>query len=319
MKHKLLPVVLIASLLLLLPGCGGSPATSRSLPEEAEPDDVLCIGVALYGVENDYMIRFASAASQYAKEQNIELELYAGDYDAATQIGQIEEMIDRHVDGIILVPHSAVDNSSCVDKAAEAGVPIISVNTRVEHEKLAAQIGSDDVEAGKLLMQETAKALDGQGVIAILEGPIGQSAQIDRREGMKKALQSYENIQVISCKTANWSELEARVVVQKWLETFDRLDAIIAESDSMALGAVAVCREQNREDIIIFGIDGSREGVSAVQRGEMWMTIFQNAEEQAQTALRVIQAAIAGERVDAEYWVPLEIVTKDNAADFWQE
>ena len=49
------------------------------------------------------------------------------------------------------------------------------------------------------------------------------------------------------------------------------------------------------------------------------MTIFQNAEEQAQTALRVIQAAIAGERVDAEYWVPLEIVTKDNAADFWQE
>ena len=73
MKHKLLPVVLIASL-LLLPGCGGRPATSGALPEEAEPDDVLCIGVALYGVENDYMIRFASAASQYAKEQNIELE-----------------------------------------------------------------------------------------------------------------------------------------------------------------------------------------------------------------------------------------------------
>ena len=316
MRHR---VYSCAVLLLLLFGCSSSVGLPDPPPETGEQKENLCIGLALYGVENDYMIRFATAAARYAEEQNIELELYAGDYDAATQIGQIESMIEHPVDGIILVPQSAVDSVSCVDKAAEAGIPMISVNTRVEHEKLASHIGSDDVEAGKRLMEETAKALHGQGVAAVLEGPVGQSAQIDRREGIREVLQTYEDIQVVSCKTANWSEREAQVVVRKWLETFDRLDAIAAESDSMALGAVSVCRELGRNDIVIVGIDGSQEGIRAVERGEMLATVFQNAEEQAQTALRVIQDAVEGRAVEPEYRVPLETVRKSNAKDFLTE
>ena len=132
-------------------------------------------------------------------------------------------------------------------------------------------------------------------------------------------LQTYEDIQVVSCKTANWSEREAQVVVRKWLETFDRLDAIAAESDSMALGAVSVCQELGRNDIVIVGIDGSQEGIRAVERGEMLATVFQNAEEQAQTALRVIQDAVEGRAVEPEYRVPLETVRKSNAKDFLTE
>lgn len=262
------------------------------------------------------MVRLAEAASQYAQEKGIRLTVYTGDYDASTQLDQIEAMIRRGLDGIILVPQSEESSRACVDRAVEAGIPIISVNTRVDHEGLAASVGSDDREVGRLLMDEAARALGGTGEIAILEGPVGQSAQIDRRAGIRKALQPYAGIHVLSCKTANWSTLEARILVEKWLDTFERLDAVIAESDSMALGAAAVCRERGRDDILIFGTDGSPAALEAVARGEMRMTVFQNAREQARTALDVICAAVAGEAVESEYWIPLEVVTADNVQEF---
>lgn len=303
---------------LLLTGCSvESPdeESSHQEPQARTPH----IGAALYGVENDYMVRIASAISQYAEERRIQLELYEGNYDAATQLTQIETMLSEGVDGVILIPQSAKDSVVCVDRAVTAGIPIISVNTRVEHPGLTSRVGSDDMEAGRMLMRETAEALHGAGTVAILEGPPGQSAQLERREGMREALQEYPDILVISCKTANWSELEARIVVQKWLDTFEDLDAIIAQSDSMALGAATVCGEQGREDIVIVGMDGTPEAVRAVREGSMRMTIFQDAEEQARMALDVICSAVAGESVEPEYWIPLEMVTKNNAEDLWKE
>lgn len=297
----------------LLTGCAAADREGPAVPEE---DAAPLIGVALYGVENDYMIRIADAASRYAEGLGIRLELYTGDLDADAQIAQIGTMLERGTDGIVLVPQSAEGSTACVEKAVAAGVPIISVNTRVGHPGLVSRVGSDDVEAGRILMRETAAALGGRGTVAILEGPPGQSAQVDRRAGIREVLQDLPDIRVLSCKTANWSEMEARIVVQKWLDTFGHLDAIIAQSDSMALGAAAVCAERGIEDLVIVGVDGAPGAVEAVREGTMRMTIFQDAEAQMRTALDVILAAVAGEPVEPEYWIPLEVVTRDDVEDF---
>lgn len=322
MRRRILGAILCLNLCLLA-GCGTPVPNGSGMSQTgsgAQTDDnSLCIGITLYGLENDYMVRFATAVTEYAKQQNVELELYAGNYDASTQISQVEQMIEDQVDGIILIPQSSVDCVSCVDKAVEAGIPIISVNTRVANDQLTSYIGSDDTEAGKILMEKTAEALEGSGTIAILEGPLGQSAQVERRNGIQEQLQDYPDIQVISCKTANWSELEAQVVAQNWFNTFEHLDAIVAESDSMALGAAAVAEEMGYNDMVIVGVDGSYAALEAIQQGKMQMTVFQNAEAQAKKALDVIQSAIEGEDVQPEYWIPLEIVTKDNVKDYGME
>lgn len=310
-RRFLLPI--LAFLLALISACFAWMPIAWA---EATSEDTVCIGMVLYGMENDYMLRLAGEASQYANEKGIKLTIYTGDYDAATQLIQVEAMISNGIDGIILVPQSVDSSTACVDRAMEAGIPIITLNTRVSHPGLTCRVGSDDREAGRLLMSEAANALGGEGVIAILEGPVGQSAQLERRAGMREALQPYEGLHIASCKTANWSSLEARIMVEKWLETFETLDAIIAESDSMALGASAVCREHGRDDILIFGIDGSAAALEAVARGEMRMTIFQNAGEQAKTALDTICAAVSGEPVEPEYWIPLETVNADNVQEY---
>ena len=117
-----------------------------------------------------------------------ELMVYDGNYDPSTQISQVETMISDGCDGIILNPQDSDACSPCVDKAVEAGIPIVAVNTRVNNDKITSYIGSQDVIAGEMIMQKIADTLGGKGKIVIIEGPMGQSAQIERRQGIQNIL-----------------------------------------------------------------------------------------------------------------------------------
>ena len=304
--------------MLFLQGCAASReeayvqiepdhAEETAGEENAVPDDPehIRIGITLYSIQNEYTKRFANAVQSQADQMGIELQIYDGNYDASRQNSQIEDMIHNKVDGILMIPQNSV---SCVEgakAAVQAGIPVVSVNTRVDSDLVISHIGSDDIEAGEAVVESVAEVLEETGNIVILEGPIGQSAQTERLEGMKNVLPNYPDLHVIANKTANWSRLEAKNVMQKWLQTFDRIDAVIAENDDMALGALDAIEEAG-PDIYVVGVDGSEEGLQAVKEGRMYMTVFQNAEEQSKKALEVLVKYIEGETVDENYWIPLE-------------
>ena len=296
-------------------GCGSTHPASEENEQEEESirkgNELPTIGIALYSLQNQYTVSFASAASDYAKEKGIKLVIYNGNYDAATQTSQMEEMIQDKLDGIILNPQDAEKSSEGVDLAYEAGIPVISVNTKVENEHVTSHVGPDDLKAGEMIMQEAADYCSGKGNIVILEGPLGQSAQVERMQGIKNILKDNPDIHVISCKTANWSRLEARTVMKSWLEIFDRIDVVVAENDDMALGAVDAVKSTNKE-IPIIGIDGFEDALQAVEDGEMLMTVYQDAKAQAQTAIDVMLDYLNGQEIDTVYRIPLEKITKDN-------
>lgn len=277
------------------------------------------LGITLYSLQNEYTVRFANAAADYAEEKGIELQIYDGNYDAELQNNQVKQMIKDGADGLILNPQDAVKCSDCVDAAVEADVPIIAVNTRVENDGITSYVGSDDIKAGEMIMQKAAEILDGKGNVVILEGPLGQSAQLDRLQGIKNILKKYENIQIIGDKTANWSKLEAKTVMDGWLNTFDRIDAVVAENDDMALGAVQSIKEAAKvpgKDIQVISIDGSEAAMEAVREGSILMSVYQNAEEQARISIDILLKKLDGEPVEQEYLVPFEEVTLDNISDF---
>lgn len=263
------------------------------------------IGVALYSIQNEYTKRFARAVQKQAEEQDIEVKLYDGNYDASRQNRQVKEMIKEGVDGILLIPQNSKECVSGVETAKEAQIPVISVNTKVDSDKITAYVGSNDMEAGKMVAGCIVKALNGEGNVVIIEGPSGQSAQIERMKGIKQVIKEYPDIHIIAKKTANWSRMEAKSVMQKWLQTFDRIDAVIAENDDMALGALEEI-EKSDSEIKVVGIDGLKEGIEAVQSGKMLMTVFQDAESQSEKSLEVLKAAIDGKKVEGDYWIPLK-------------
>ena len=315
---KRFAVLLLTALLSgigLSTGASGEKKVPDNSLETGTVDSGIRVGMTMYSLQNEYTVRVAEAAQAQANELGIHLKIYDGNYDAALQVTQIERMIQDGVDGILLNPQDADKCIECVKMASEYGIPVVAVNTRVNSGLISSYVGSDDREAGRLLMQRIVDEIGGRGNIVILEGPAGQSAQVERQEGMLDVLKEYEDVNVISVKHANWSRLEAESIMKKWLETFDRIDAVAAENDDMALGAADAISRDGRE-IAVAGIDGAQDAVQAVLDERFLATVYQNAKEQGSTAVTCLYHLLIGDTVEEEYEIPLELITREHAAEY---
>lgn len=330
MRKKMLSVLLSVGVMTsMLAGCGAADssakketAASQAASGETSADtaaqtsgEKVKMGITLYSLKNEFTVRIANAAQAKADDLGIELVVYDGNYDPSTQISQVETMISDGCDGIILNPQDAEACAPCVDKAVEAGIPVVGVNTRVESDKLTSYVGSEDVTAGEMEMQKIADLIGGSGNIVIIEGPMGQSAQIERRKGIENILEQYPDIKVLAEKTANWSRSEGMTVMENWLQAFDEIDAVVAENDEMALGAREAIKAAGK-DIPAIGVDGITDALNAVEEGNLVASIFQDGAGQGSKAVEVLYEAIQGNEVEENYWIDFEEVNSDNVAEF---
>ena len=145
---------------------------------------------------------------------------------------------------------------------------------------------------------------------------MGQSAQLQRWEGINNILAQHPNVTILAYDTANWSRSEAMTLMETWLTTYgDQINAVIGENDEMALGAREAIKAAGL-DIPCIGIDGITDAVTAVANGDMIASDFQNAEGQIEGALETCVAAVKGETVEKEVWIPFEMITPDNYTEY---
>jgi ABC-type sugar transport system substrate-binding protein len=277
----------------------------------------LKIGATYYSLQNEFTMRMDNAGKKYCEENGIEFLSYDGNYDAATQLSQVETMIADGCDAIILNPQDAIACAAAVELAHKANIPVVGVNTMVESDLLTSYVGSQDVSAGEDIMNYMIKYLGKDDFsIVIIEGPMGQSAQLQRIEGITNVLADHPNIKELARNTANWSRSEAMGLMETWISTFgDEIDAVIAENDEMALGAREAIVAAGK-DIPCIGIDGITDAVAAIQSGNMIASDFQNAEGQMTGAIETAVKAVNGEKVEKFYWIPFEMITPENAAEY---
>ena len=284
--------------------------------EKVEGAEGLNIGATYYTLQTEFCMRMDNAAQKWAEENGVKYKSYDGNNDAATQLSQVETMIADGVDAIILNPQDADACSACVDAADEAGIPIVGVNTMVNNDKLTAYVGSQDVSAGEDIMKYMIDYMKKNAFnIVVIEGPMGQSAQLQRMEGIENVLKDYPDIQILDQNTANWSRSEAMTLMETWITTYDDIDAVVSENDEMALGAREAIEAQNM-DIPCIGIDGITDAVAAVESGKMIASDFQNAEGQITGALETAVKCVNNEDYEKELWIPFEMITPDNYKDY---
>lgn len=331
---KVLALLLAASMLAVMAtGCGnsssggstgggsnaggGSSAGGSSAGGNAGSGDKISIGATFYSLQNEFTMRMDNAGKKWAAENGVDYVGYDGDYNAATQLSQVETMIANGVDAIILNPQDVDACAACVDMAAEAGIPVVGVNTMVNSDKLTSYVGSQDVSAGEDIMQFMIDHMGRNDFnIVIIEGPMGQSAQLQRYEGISNILAQNPDITVLACDTANWSRSEAMTLMETWITTHgDKIDAVIGENDEMALGARQAI-EAAKMDIPCIGVDGITDAVTAVKDGKMIASDFQNAEGQMTGALEAAMTVIGGGSVEKEIWIPFEMITPDNYEEY---
>nr|BFD42767.1 substrate-binding domain-containing protein [Pseudomonas sp. FFPRI_1] len=256
------------------------------------------IGAAVYGLKGQFMQNWVRELKQHpaVKDGTVQITVFDGNYDALTQNNQIETMVTQHYDAIIFVPIDTKAGVGAVARARENDIPVIASNTKVASASVP-YVGNDDVEGGRLQAQAMVDTLKGKGNVVIIQGPIGQSAQIDREKGEMEVLKQHPDIKVIEMKTANWSRAEALSLTEDWLNAHPNggISGVIAQNDDMALGALQAIKSRglSPSDVPVTSIDGMPDAIQAAKKGQL-TTFLQDAQAQSQGALDVALRTLAG-------------------------
>jgi len=312
--RKYTPVWAVVLLTLAITGCGQKPDQNATAPAKHR----ITIGVSYQNLQNEFIINIQDALRAEAKKLDVDLIEADGQGKAEDQISQAQNFIARGVDAIILNPYDKEASAPAVDLAVRAHVPIVVVNAIVSNlQKANAFVGSEDAEAGRIAAQRIMDVLHGKGDIAVIHGPNGHSAEVQRSDGIRQVLAKYPDAKIVVEQTANWDRAQALDLMENWLASGRKIDAVIAQNDEMALGAYkAVETAGKQKDIAVIGIDAISDALKAVGDGKLVGTVFQDAHGQGTMAVDLAVDLVQGKTVKHDNYIPFQLVTQDNLTNF---
>jgi inositol transport system substrate-binding protein len=272
------------------------------------------IGISYQNLQNEFVINIQDAVRAKAKELNIRLIEVDGQGKAENQISQVENFLALDVDAIILNPFDQYGSAPVVSIANREKKPIVVVNAIVVNlDKAGAYVGSNDQEAGRIAAGYIAELLNGKGNIALIRGPNGHSAEIQRTEGIMEVLHQHPDMKIIFDQSGNWDRTQGLELMENWLSTGKSLQAVIAQNDEMALGAQKAIEAAGRQkDILVIGIDAIPDALKAVKEGKLCATVFQDARGQGALALELAVKLCEGKPVEHMNYIPFQLITKKN-------
>lgn len=285
-----------------LASCGAGDPSAAGGGAAGGQDGQVRIGVTVYDMSS-FITEGKEGMERIADANDIDLVWNSAGSDVSTQANQIDQYIQQQVDAIIIVPVQADSLGPQLEKAEEAGIPVLAVNAALaDDSKLAATVLPDDVAAGEQQMQQMVDHLGGEGKIVILQTKLGASYEIDRTAGNQRVLDANPGIEVLAMDTGNNTRDEAVNKMRNWITAYgDDIEGIVAQNDDMGLGALQAIREAGL-DIPIVGIDGIEDGLQAVADGKFLGTSLQHGTVELATGLAVADRIAQGEEIERE-WV----------------
>lgn len=248
--------------------------------------------------------------------------------DKTNQFNQIERLIAQKVDALIVVPVDTSATQRITAMATNAGVALVYVNRKPgDFEQLpqtAAFVGSDEKVSGTLQAREVCRLLNGRGQVLVLMGDLSNEAARTRTQDVDEVLGTApcNGIKVHDKRIGKWDRERARLITANVMAasklTGKKIDAIIANNDEMALGAIAALKatQQWTPEFIVSGIDATPDALRSMRAGEIKVTVFQNADAQGGQAVETVRRLLHKQSVQRFVDVPFELVTPANLTQY---
>jgi len=302
---------LLVSLAALLGGCGREAAKPAS-------DSRPVIALVVKTLNHPFFVDMQRGAEEAARAANVELIVQAAEreVDVERQMQIIENLIQRKVSALVIAPSGSREVVPVIVKANRAGIPVLTVDTRVDAAALAGAggqvatfIGSDNHEGGRIAGQFLAEKLGGRGRIVVLEGIPGHETGDARLRGFREGIRAHPGMVVVASQPANWERDQGYNVCQNLLQAHPDVNALFAANDLMALGALeAIAAAGRRRQVTVVGFDALDEARAAVKAGAMAGTIAQNPALMGRTGVERAVALLRGEAPPVEIGVPIELI-----------
>jgi inositol transport system substrate-binding protein len=301
----------LASFALFLAGCGAESPPQATRPDSAQKPPT--IGVSVMNLSSEFIVMINQAVEAKAKELGVRLIVNDAQRSPERQVQQVESFIAQRVDAIILNPCEVEASSPAVSKALTAGIPIVNVNSETKTQPTAF-VGSHDEESARLAMEYVAKRLNGNGNIVIMQGFLGQAAQLKRDQGAREVLAANPGLRLLTEQTAEWDRAKALALMENWIQSFgSKINAVFAQNDEMGLGAVIALENARMKDkVIVVSVDAIADALQAVKKGRLDATVFQDAVGQGGSAVETALKILRGEPYQSQVFIPFQLVTAEN-------
>lgn len=281
------------------------------------------IGVSMSQFDDTWLTYLRESMDTKAKSypDGVKLQFEDARSDVVRQLSQVESFISQKVDAIVVNPVDTAATRKITEAAVKAGIPLVYVNRRPDDLNLpkgVVTVASNDLEAGQMQMQYLADKMGGKGDIVILLGDLANNSTTNRTKGVKEVLAKYPNIKIEQEQTGIWLRDKGMTLVNDWLTQGRKFDAVVSNNDEMAIGAAMALQQAGVEkgSILIAGVDGTPDGLNAVKKGSMVMSVFQDAKGQADGSIETAVKMAKNEPVEPAVWVPYRLITLQNVDQF---
>lgn len=267
------------------------------------------IGLIVSTLNNPFFVDLKSGIEDEAEKLGYDIVVLDSQNDPAKEVSNMEDISVKNVDLVLLNPVDSDSAIASVMIANNLDLPVITVDRASNGGKVVSHVASDNVEGGKMAAKYLVDKLKNKGDIVELEGIAGSSATRDRGAGFDNEIKN-SNLNIITKQSADFDRTKGLSVMENIIQSKGNIDAVFAQNDEMALGALKALQDANMNDVLVVGFDATEDAVTSVEKGQMSATIAQQPKLIGETAVDLASRYLSGEKVENFAPVELKLICK---------
>jgi len=333
LERKLLAFSFVFCLLAGLVEGAGKDISKQQKPQGAavvkkDLKDIK-IGVSMYTLNNPYFIAQARAAENKAKQLGMKCFVTDARDDMVTQLGNVEDLLAQGIDLLILNPKDPKGLVPATKMATKAGVPVIIIDSTIDPSAdFVTTVQSNNLRNGELIGNWLVKTMGDKPIrMGLISGVPGNPVGKERRQGVFRGIIEEQlrrhgraGFEIVAQGWGQWYRLGGLNAMEDMIVAHPEMNVLLAENDSMAIGARGAIIEAGREKdiLIIAAADGQKEALKLIKEGKYGATGLNNpvliAETAIEIGLRVLQGETGFPKVS---YTPAVCITRENVDKYY--
>jgi len=325
-------------LVLSLFGCKEEPAANEQAEQEpiqqASAEDAkalgdIKIGVSMYTLGAPYFVAQYETLKSEAERLGLDFAGTNARDDMNIQLNQVEDLLAQGIDLLIFNPKDPQGSIPATRMATEAGVPVIVIDSSIDPSAdFVTTVQSNNRENGILIGEWLVKQMDGEPIkMALISGVPGNPVGFTRRNGVFTGIiegllrtKNKTDWQIVTQGWGEWYQEGGLQAMEDIIVAHPEINVMLAENDSMALGAIEAIKEADREDdiLVLACADGQKEALALIKEGKYGATGMNNPVLIARTAIDIGLRYMKGERgFPQKSYTPAVCITKENVDEYY--
>ncbi|MDU3363376.1 MAG: ribose ABC transporter substrate-binding protein RbsB [Proteus mirabilis] len=267
------------------------------------------IALVISTLNNPFFVTMKDSAQKEADKLGYDLVVLDSMDNPAKELANVQDLTVKGTRLMLINPTDSDAVGNAVLMANKAKIPVVTLDRVANKGEVVSHVASDNRLGGKMAGDYIAEKVGNDAKVIQLEGIAGTSASRERGEGFKQAVDAHK-LNILASQPADFDRTKGLNVMQNLLTANPSVQAVFAQNDEMALGALRALQTAGRTDVLVVGFDGTNDGIKAVNRGVLGATIAQRPDQIGIIGIQTADKIKKKKKVDPTIPVELELVTQ---------